>query len=953
MFLRRSLTKVRNALPGSSDSSLADGKANSNKANSSNSSVKFQANGKANGKAEGNGHAKRSSMSIISNKTPRSSSDTKSTSQAEREAVKKARAAERYEIERQRKENDEIAMREEAPEMRARYGKLPLILAKENRNVERPLMSSFSEEDVDKEVVFQARVHTVRKVSTRLVFFVFRQQIITMQGVLEEHAAHASAHMLKWAEHVPTESIVLVKGFIQHPREPVKGTTIHNIELSIRELHIISEPTESLPFTVYEDVLAKEDKKHPISDRERLLNRVLDLRTPQSLSIFRVNAGVCNAFRTYLDDRGFLEIHTPKLQGGATESGASVFQVNYFGRPAFLAQSPQLAKQMSIAADFGRVYEIGPVFRAENSNTHRHMTEYTGLDLEMQLKEHYHEALDLIDDMLKHVFKTVYAKYRTEIESIKAHFPHEDLQWLEQTPRIPFKEGVKMLRDSGWVDEDGHPPPDDEDLATRDEIQLGKLVKEKYGTDYFILDKFPASARPFYTMPDADDDNYTNSFDIFLRGQEILTGGQRIHDATVLEARMNKLGIQAHGMEEYLAGFRWGAPPHAGSGIGLERILMLLLNLGNIRLASLYPRDPKSLPERPKVMTLRHPEAGTCPPPWDGKPHTEADYQPIEKLIANFGDATNTSWLDERYQIWRHDDTGAAVGYVPSHGHAIIVGNPLCDKRQYKDVIPPFLRFVKKTLTLKPIWILVDKNVEYILGESMGWRTLSCVAEDRTDPNHNHAIKDQAVARKVRHAQHENVKITDIPAGKEVPLELREKVDKRIEDWHSKRKGRQAHITEIKPWVDMEHRRYFVATDREGTVVALVVLATLSAEHGFQVKWALDFPGAPSGTIEYSVLHAMDAAAAAGATSVTFGAGATGTFIAEHGFGKNGGGIRVKALEHSYHAIATELKLMNKSEFREKMGAREDPVYICYPKHGMGPRGIHAILHFLGTGDGV
>ncbi|KAK4906826.1 aspartate--tRNA ligase dps1, partial [Elasticomyces elasticus] len=140
--------------------------------------------------------------------------------------------------------------------------------------------------------------------------------------------------------------------------------------------------------------------------------------------------------------------------GAATESGSSVFKLNYFGRPAFLAQSPQLAKQMAIAGDFERVYKIGAVFRAENSNTHRHLCEYTGLDFEMALEEHYHEALDVIDDVLKTIFHGIYTKYRREVDVVKEQFPSEDMVWLEKTPRLQFKDVIKMMNDSGWLSDD-------------------------------------------------------------------------------------------------------------------------------------------------------------------------------------------------------------------------------------------------------------------------------------------------------------------------------------------------------------------------------------------------------------------------------------------------------------------------------------------------------------------
>jgi aspartyl/asparaginyl-tRNA synthetase len=216
--------------------------------------------------------------------------------------------------------------------------------------------------------------------------------------------------MVRSVLHYPPESIVLVKGKIRKSPHKIQNATIHDAEISIREIHLISKLEENVPFTVYDaENIGKLSKNEIAEDSDssmepgeigvvktephqksgyrklpqafRLNNRIMDLRAPVSQSIFRIESGVTNIFRSYMDSQGFIEIHTPKLQGSATESGASVFEVNYFGRPAYLAQSPQLAKQMSIAADFERVYEVGPVFRAEDSNTPRHLTEFTGLDI--------------------------------------------------------------------------------------------------------------------------------------------------------------------------------------------------------------------------------------------------------------------------------------------------------------------------------------------------------------------------------------------------------------------------------------------------------------------------------------------------------------------------------------------------------------------------------------------
>ncbi|KAJ5143742.1 Nucleic acid-binding OB-fold [Penicillium bovifimosum] len=856
-----------------------------------------------------------------------------------------------------RRKEEEIAKAaaEETAEMKARYGELPLMQSATRPREVRTRIDDISGAMEGQDVFFTARLHVIRRMSAKLVFLVFRQNLGTFQGVLHERPGITSLAMIQWVEHLRVGSIVTVRGTIQKPDVPVMGCSIHDVELAVDSIHLQVHREEPVPFSVYEAEIRTneeeraEGRRNHIPDRTRLTNRILDLRTATSQSIFRIQSATCNLFRAALDDREFIEIHTPKLQGAATESGASVFQVNYFGRPAFLAQSPQLAKQMAIAADFGRVYEIGAVFRAENSNTHRHLTEYTGLDIEMAIEEHYHEMLETLDAVIKNILKGIYTKHRREVELVKSQFPSEDVVWLEETPIIRFADGIEMLNDSGWRNEEGELLPPDEDLATRDEIRLGELVKEKYGTDYYVLDKFPRSARPFYTMPDAEDDRYTNSFDMFIRGQEIVSGGQRIHDPQMLEESMRRVGINPEDMEEYLEGFRWGAPPHAGAGVGLERMVMLVLKLGNIRLTSMFHRDPKSLPAKPIAERLRHPESSTTEPSWwhdhKARPATDVgELQPLEHLVANYGDATSTSWFDERFKIWRDMLTGAAVAYVPSsNNYAIIPGNPACDRKQYTRTITQFLQWLRRETKLKPVWILCSPEVETILGERLGWRSLSCIAEERVDPSRNQAASDGEIARKLRRAESEGIKLVSMNQGEMVPDDIRAKIDERINQWLSNRKGTQVHLSLIRPWYDSEHRWYFYALDKNGTICAFVALAMLSPAHGMQVKYSLDFPGAPNGVIEYIVTHAIQTAAKSGVPSLTFGAGATSQLIPGH----NMGGTKVKMLEHTYDALAKQFHLVRKSEFRAKLGATEDPLYISYPSRGLGSKGIRAILNFF------
>jgi len=833
---------------------------------------------------------------------------------------------------------DFLSDNNDPPEIRRHYGKLPLMQSvpparKEHEKPEQWWhLDQMTAEHAGKTVVFRGRVHVVRHMSAKMCFIVFREGITTIQGVLRAKEGEISENMVRFAEHMRPGTMVLTRGLLRQAEQRVKLTSAHDIEIEITDLHLETARIVPVPFSVYEAEEQTED--HKIADRVRLANRILDLRTPTSQAIFRVQSGVCHFFRDYLDLQRFIEIHTPKLQGGATEGGSEVFKLNYFGRPAFLAQSPQLAKQMCISADFQRVYEVGPVFRAENSNTPRHLTEYTGLDIEMVIDTHYHEAMNTIDGALKHIFKNIYQRYRPEIETLKHHFPSEDLVFPEETVRITFAQGAQLLNDSGWKNDDGKGQSEYEDLSTRAERELGRLVKEKYNTDYYILDKFPASARPFYTMPDVENPQLTNSFDFMVRGQEILSGGQRIHDYQMLKDNLEKVGMDPDVLKEYMDGFAYVAPPHAGAGIGLERLTSLILELGNLRYASLFHRDPKSFPE-PAKSELRYPEDSTLV-------RQRGRLQPLENLVANYGDSTNTSFMDARFKIWRDDKTGAAIAYTPVHGRAICAGDPLCDPRQYQDVAEAFISWLREEKKLKPIWVLIGQPFEEVLGERFGFRSFSVAVEQRVDlERHAHLQIDKDVERKIRHAKNEGVEVTDY--GNKIPDELKAKIDQRIKDWQAGRKGEQVHLSEITPWVDQTHRQYFIAQDKEGKVHSMVVLAQLAMKHGVQVKWALDFPDSANGTIEMTVQEALKAAALAGNKEATFGGGAA----AELKVGHHVGNAKASSLSKMYHSITSRMHLDNKTGFRAKFNTWNDPVYMAYPAKGLGQKGIRAIIDFF------
>ncbi|XP_076896288.1 aspartate--tRNA ligase 2, cytoplasmic-like [Bidens hawaiensis] len=250
-----------------------------------------------------------------------------------------------------------------------------------------------------------------------------------------------------------------------------------------------------------------------VNQDTRLDQRVINLRTLANNGIFSLKSRISNLFGQILLDLDFVQIHTPKILPRASEGGAAVFKLDYKGKPACLAQSPQFYNQMVITAELGRVFEAGPVFRAEDSYTHRHLCEFVGLDAEMEIKEHYFEVMDVVDHLFVEMFDALNAKCKQELEAIDKQYPFTPLKYLRKTLRLTFEEGIKMLKDAG-VEADPLG-----DLNTESERALGKLVLEKYDTDFFILHRYPLAARPFYTMPCADNGDYSCSFDVFLTGK--------------------------------------------------------------------------------------------------------------------------------------------------------------------------------------------------------------------------------------------------------------------------------------------------------------------------------------------------------------------------------------------------------------------------------------------------
>jgi nondiscriminating aspartyl-tRNA synthetase len=309
---------------------------------------------------------------------------------------------------------------------------------------------------------------------------------------------------------------------------------------------------------------------------------VIGLRHPTRRAIFRLSAGIMAGFRATLNGLGFTEIQTPKLVASATEGGANVFAVKYFDRQAYLAQSPQFYKQIMVGV-FERVYEVGPVFRAEPHDTVRHINEYVSLDVEMGFIRDHRDVMAVLTEVVAGILDHLRAACAPELALLDARLPAV----VHPIPTIYFPEAQELIRQRWGEDCRGEP-----DLAPQHERWLGGWAQEKFGSDFLFVTGYPMAKRPFYTHPNPADPRFSNSFDLLFRGTELVTGGQRLHRyQDYLDAAARKGYNDLTPFATYLEAFKFGMPPHGGFAIGLERFIMQLLGLDNIRLATLFPRD--------------------------------------------------------------------------------------------------------------------------------------------------------------------------------------------------------------------------------------------------------------------------------------------------------------------------------------------------------------------------
>jgi nondiscriminating aspartyl-tRNA synthetase len=364
------------------------------------------------------------------------------------------------------------------------------------------------------------------------------------------------------------ESCVLISGEVVGEERSKTG-----YELQIRNIRVLSTPVEALPVVI--------NNKQLETSLETLLDyRPITLRNEKERAIFHLQEGLCRGFRDFLCDGGFTEIHSPKIVYAGAEGGANIFSVDYFGKKAYLAQSPQFYKQMMVGV-YERVYEIAPVFRAEKHDTTRHLNEYTSVDLEMGYIERFEELMELETLMLRHTLHFLSEHYQYELSLLNVTLPE-----LSAIPTLTFHEAKHRLAEAYHRD-----IKDWEDFEPEEEKLLYKLILKQTGSEFVFVTHYPTKKRPFYTMEDPENPEVTLSFDLLFRGLEITTGGQRIHEYDRQVEKLQRRSMNPEDFNSYLMIHKYGMPPHGGLGLGLERFTSRLLEQNNVRRSCLFPRD--------------------------------------------------------------------------------------------------------------------------------------------------------------------------------------------------------------------------------------------------------------------------------------------------------------------------------------------------------------------------
>ena len=424
--------------------------------------------------------------------------------------------------------------------------------------------SHYSKEITKKEynssVAVAGWVEDIRNLGS-IAFLILRDKTGTLQlTILKKKTPELFEQLIS----LPRESVISVKGFCKENEKVRNG-----YEILPENVEVLSIAETPLPLGVVDKVESDFDT--------RLDNRVIDLRKPETQAIFKIRSAVLAAADEYLRSQHFLEVHTPKIIASSSEGGTEMFKLHYFEKEAFLAQSPQLYKQSLMATGLDRVYEIAWYFRAEEHNTRRHLNESTAVDVEMAFIKDEEDVMKILEHLVHAMWKRA-GECHEELEILKKTITEPKLPF----PRVRYDDAVSKIQQHGSSIQWG------QDLSTEDEKILGELMKAD-GIDFYFITKYPLASKPFYTMPDGE--KLSRGFDLECKGVEVSSGSQRIHDVVLLQERLKACGLDLKDFEAYLKAFRYGMPPHGGFGFGIERFLMELLDLNNIRECILFPRD--------------------------------------------------------------------------------------------------------------------------------------------------------------------------------------------------------------------------------------------------------------------------------------------------------------------------------------------------------------------------
>lgn len=418
-------------------------------------------------------------------------------------------------------------------------------------------------EKVGQEVLLKGFVHTLRDQGS-IKFLLLRD----ISGITQVVILKSAKDAFDLAKTLSTESVVEITGLAKEEKQAPGG-----FEVAASSIKVLSVAAAELPIPVVPEKGGGDTEQNIRWDW-----RWLDLRNPEKLKIFQVWTSFEKGFREQFEKDGFMQVYMPAFMNTASESGAEVFEVKYFDRKAYLAQSPQFYKQMAMASGFEKVFCIGPVFRAEPSYTTRHMTEYTGWDFEMSYVESHEDVMAQEERLLVAGFKKV----------------NEDLGLGLDVPAVPFPK-MTMKEVKAKLKAKGVPSEKDGDLSPEEERELSKLVKEELGHDFVFVTEYPASVRAFYHMRPESDNSLTKSFDLMYKGVEITTGAQREHRPEILEKQALEKGMELEPLQDYLNFFRYGCPPHGGVGMGPARMIMKMLDIPTIKEVTFLPRDVKRL----------------------------------------------------------------------------------------------------------------------------------------------------------------------------------------------------------------------------------------------------------------------------------------------------------------------------------------------------------------------